>query len=239
MWQNRTFDLFTPSQTPAGLPIAEWQHYWFFLLRFTFFLTGFESHGQQSLNCGYGKSQWEVTRGRDAWGLKCCKMLKILQNSHVLLALKDSQKDLLPSFLILPQTPNQSVWKDNIGCTSPNDSFRRIWFSEMNRTFLCHTRYWLHDPDHKFTSSAENPQDFSVDFGTPCPHFRPRKLNQDESMNAIYVKWMSRNFWVFWLGCSFHLTITKTLYFEAVRCFNMYFMSFLASEHEKRLANLK
>ena len=102
---------------------------------------------------------------------------------------------------------------------------------------LCHTRYWLHDTDHKFTSSAENPQEFNVDFVTPFPHFRPRKLNQDESMNAIYVKWMSPFFWVF--GLDVHFILQKLYILRQWGALICNFISFLASEHEKRLANLK
>lgn len=92
---------FTPRQTPVGLQMAEWQRYWFFLLRFTFFLTGFESHGHQNLKMAMGNHNG-AARGRDACRLKCCK--------DIAKFLCKTSQDLLLNFLILPQTP-QSIGK--------------------------------------------------------------------------------------------------------------------------------
>lgn len=140
--------------------------------------------------------------------------------------------------MILPQTPNQSGRKDNIGFTSPTDSFRGIWFSEMNRRLPSVTQ----DIDYMTPTTNSHLQlkirrILASTSGHPCPHFRPRKLKRTNLWMQSMQNECHRFFWVFWLGCSFHLT--KTLYFEAVRSFNMYFISFLASEHEKRLANRK
>ena len=107
---------------------------------------------------------------------------------------------------------------------SKRPSFKLKWFflkPPMNREekitlvvpniSLCHTRYWLHDTDHKFTSSAENPQNFSVDFVTPLPSLPAKEAEKDKSMNAIYVKCMSSNFHDFseFFGLDVHFILQK------------------------------